>query len=231
MKLTQDEIIQRWQAFNIHYNRIQEIKRLADEMDKDGDFDDLDFMQMQMNDFMKEINYLYNSCMLPMLSEIVQHINEYDELINQIITEEKYGDVKILTDNAEKLLIEKENEIKAADVSRIVKELMKDKPEEAKAIEESQETLKSDDEEISFELSEENKMLTDKIRKRIKEKDEETAKQIEAEINSLTKRFKRKKQKERKALAEQPVEEIKQDAAEKTDAAPTDQESILDELG
>jgi hypothetical protein len=223
MKLTQDEIIERWKAFNIHYDRIQVIKSLADEMDRDGDFDDPDYMQMQMTDFMKEINYLYNQCMLPILSEIVAHINEYTDLIDEIVLEEKYGDLVTLVQNAENLLQEKENESKAADISKIVKELMSEDSQEIATVETNQSVPTTEDDKISIELLKESYAITEQVKRQKKEQDEETSKQIADEIRSLTQRFKKRKLKEKQTQVE-----IKQ---EKINKIPTDFELDLNELG
>jgi hypothetical protein len=191
MKLTKDEIIERWKAFNIHYARIQEIKSLADEMDRDGDFDDPEYMQLQMSDFIKEINYLYHSCMLPMLDEIVSHINEYSELIDQIVIEEKFGDIRTIIKNVEDLLKEKEKELKSADVSKIVEELKVEDDGKPGQIHGSDKTQVEEHKKPP----EDKKIITERILKKTKKQDEKTTKQIKQEIQSVTEKFKKKKRK------------------------------------
>jgi predicted patatin/cPLA2 family phospholipase len=89
MKLTIEQILERWQDYTSYTQKIQQLKDLLLDLKTVYSPEDLDLSEKKLNKVIAEIKYTYKECMLPIIKDIISHIDEYREIIQDILRKEK----------------------------------------------------------------------------------------------------------------------------------------------
>jgi hypothetical protein len=122
MKLTIDQILEKWQEYTSHTQRIQELKDLLLDLKTVYVPEDLDLNEKKINEIITEIKVTYQERMLPILKEILAHVDEYRTSIADILRKEKDESVVV---EMEEFLANLKAQIKIAesansDISKLI---------------------------------------------------------------------------------------------------------------
>jgi hypothetical protein len=95
MKLTIEQVLEKWQDYTLHIQRIQELKDLLFDLKTVHNPEDLGLNEKRIREIVAEIRYTYIDCMIPVLKDILAHVEEYKEMIADILRNEKDESVVI----------------------------------------------------------------------------------------------------------------------------------------
>jgi hypothetical protein len=119
MKLTQAEVIERWQIFWDYAKRVQELKDLTTELRTVGTEEQLKLNEKILNEIIEEISYTYQECMLPIIKDIAHHIEENGEAIQEVLIQGDNEDLDFIFDEIDKMLSSTGETSKVNDISGI----------------------------------------------------------------------------------------------------------------
>jgi hypothetical protein len=119
VKLTQEEVIERWQVFWTYAQRVQELKDLTLDLKTVGTEEQLKLNEQKLKEIIEEISYTYQECMIPIIKDIAGHIEANGELIQDILEQGNTEDIDKTFDEIDKLLAAPREMSKASDISGI----------------------------------------------------------------------------------------------------------------
>jgi hypothetical protein len=119
MKLTQTELIERWQIFWDYAKRVQELKDMTLELRTVGTEEELKLNEKILSEIIDEISYTYQECMLPIIKDIAHHIEENGDVIQEVLIQGDNEDLDYIFDEIDKMLASPTESSKANDISGI----------------------------------------------------------------------------------------------------------------
>jgi hypothetical protein len=157
MKLTKDEVLERWRVFWSYADRVQELKDLTLDLKTIAETSEqLLLNEKKLKEIIEEIRYTYQECMIPILKDINSHIEEFSDDIDRILSDTEPDEMFAILDEVDALLAHPIIQPKAADVSGIksmFSEAMIDEQEEEVFNTKKKKQDYSYDEEAGFEVS------------------------------------------------------------------------------
>jgi hypothetical protein len=120
MKLTQDQVLERWRVFWSYADRVQELKDLTLDLKTIATTsEELELNQEKLKEIIEEIRYTYHDCMIPILKDINAHIEEYSDEIDRILSDTEPEEMFAILDEIDRLMADPVSQPKSADVSGI----------------------------------------------------------------------------------------------------------------
>jgi hypothetical protein len=89
MKLTIEQVLERWQEYTSYTQNIKDLKDLLLDLKTVYAPEDLDLNEKKLNKVISEIKYIQKECMLPIIKDILAHVEAYRGAIEGILIKEK----------------------------------------------------------------------------------------------------------------------------------------------
>jgi hypothetical protein len=105
MKLTQEQVLERWRVFWSYADRVQELKDLTLDLKTVATTsEELELNQEKLKEIIEEIRYTYQDCMIPILKDINAHIEEFSDEIDKILSDTEPEEMFAILDEVDRLM-------------------------------------------------------------------------------------------------------------------------------